>query len=379
MNIRRPAEVFPPGEYLLDELNARNWSQVEFAEIIGRDKALVNQIIKGKRGINPDTAKAIGAALGTSAELWMNLESAYNLWKTQADDDLDQIKARGKMASLYPVRDMILRNWLVASENSEVLKSQLLRFFEIPDLDSTPKLARKIATRRSNSEDENMTPIQIAWLYRVKHIADSMIVPKYNAPKLKDALEELKKLRSHAEQSRHVPTILEKCGVRFVIVESLPSSKIDGVCFWIGNSPVIGLTLRYDRIDNFWFVLIHEIDHVLNEDGKEYALVDSDVFENSKESSLSEQENRANEIAAEFCAPQDQLNRFIARKGDFISKKDFLGFAMRLNIHPGIVAGQLRRNTGRWALFNYMNDPVRDQITPVSMTDGYGQTLPVQI
>jgi HTH-type transcriptional regulator/antitoxin HigA len=71
------SEVFPPGEFLRDELEARSWSQTEFAEIIGRPVRLINEIIAGKRAITPETATQFGASLGTSAELWMNLESQY--------------------------------------------------------------------------------------------------------------------------------------------------------------------------------------------------------------------------------------------------------------------------------------------------------------
>lgn len=79
MDDRVVAEVFPPGEFLRDELEARGWTQTEFAEIIGRPTRLVNEIIAAKRGITPDTAKEIAAALGTSAQFWMNLETTYQL------------------------------------------------------------------------------------------------------------------------------------------------------------------------------------------------------------------------------------------------------------------------------------------------------------
>jgi HTH-type transcriptional regulator/antitoxin HigA len=81
MTKRIPAEVFPPGEYLQDELDERGWTQTEFAEIIGCPTSLVDEIIAGKRGITPETAKEFAAVLGTSAEYWMNLEAAYQLFK----------------------------------------------------------------------------------------------------------------------------------------------------------------------------------------------------------------------------------------------------------------------------------------------------------
>ena len=85
----------------------------------------------------------------------------------------------------------------------------------------------------------------------------------------------LEKLTTEPENVRHVPRALAECGVRLVIVEPIPGSKIDGVCFWIDNEePVIGLSLKSDFIDKFWFNLWHEISHVLRGDGKEDIVID---------------------------------------------------------------------------------------------------------
>jgi HTH-type transcriptional regulator/antitoxin HigA len=81
-----PAEVFQPGEYLRDELEARGWTQSEFARIIGRPIQVVNEIINGRKRITVESAKEIGLALGTGPELWLNLENAYRLHTTPAAD-----------------------------------------------------------------------------------------------------------------------------------------------------------------------------------------------------------------------------------------------------------------------------------------------------
>lgn len=82
----RPAVVYHPGEHLKDELLARDWTQKAFAEMIGRSPVLVNDIVNGRRGISVKTAIEIGAVLGTSAQFWLNLDSAYRLWKYQEDE-----------------------------------------------------------------------------------------------------------------------------------------------------------------------------------------------------------------------------------------------------------------------------------------------------
>jgi HTH-type transcriptional regulator / antitoxin HigA len=378
MTDRRPAEVFHPGEYLLDMLNDRQWTQTEFAEIINRPIQLVNEIINKRRGITPETAQEIAAALGTSAKLWMNLDSAYNLWKS--NKDLDPIRLQAKMRSLYPIREMILRKWLQPTENVEILKSQVLRYFEIRSLDQRPAMSNGIPTKRSDSESEELSPIQLAWLYRVKHIASSMQPPKYSSTKLKQSLTRMRELRETSELISHVPALLEKSGVRFIVVEPLSSLKIDGVCLWLdSSSPVIGMSLRYDRIDNFWFVLRHEIEHILNDDGINKIIVDSEIFSSQNDNSLSQQERSANIAAAEFCTPQAELNEFINDNAPYFSRKDLLEFADRFKIHPGLVVGQLQWKTERYELFRNMLVPIKDVIIPVSMTDGYGYELPVVI
>src|ERR1700676_590007 len=82
MTERIPAEVFPPGEFLADELEARGWTHMEFAEIIRRPTKLVNEIIAGKKSITPETARELAAALGTTPQYWLTLEYAYQLSKT---------------------------------------------------------------------------------------------------------------------------------------------------------------------------------------------------------------------------------------------------------------------------------------------------------
>ncbi|APT91654.1 hypothetical protein CPHO_00470 [Corynebacterium phocae] len=81
MNTPISAELFPAGEILADELDARGWTQSEFAEVLGRPAQFVSEIISGKKEITRESATQIGAALGTSAEFWLNLQDSYLLWK----------------------------------------------------------------------------------------------------------------------------------------------------------------------------------------------------------------------------------------------------------------------------------------------------------
>src|SRR5688572_15333775 len=139
MNARVPAEVFPPGDYLAEELEARNWTQTELAEILGRPARLVNEIIAGKRAISPETAKGLSAAFGTSPELWMNLETAYQLSKAHIAGE--EVTKRARLYGTFPVKEIIKRGWIEFSENIEVLEQRFLEFYKMPSMDAKPSFA----------------------------------------------------------------------------------------------------------------------------------------------------------------------------------------------------------------------------------------------
>ena len=134
---RVPAEVFAPGELIREELEARGWTQVDLAEILGRPVRLVNELVAGKKQITPDTAKGLAEAFqGTDPVFWMNLDSAYRLSKAKPVNA--SVRRRSNLYSLFPVREMIKRGWIEASDNLDVLEFRVRSFFEIGSLEETP-------------------------------------------------------------------------------------------------------------------------------------------------------------------------------------------------------------------------------------------------
>src|SRR5438067_1607637 len=114
---RTPAEVFPPGEFIGEELEARGWTQVELAEVLGRPARLISELLAGKRAITPETAKGLGAAFGTGPEFWMNLERDYRLAHAVHDDAA--VARRAKLYAKAPVKEMAKRGWIEFSESIE--------------------------------------------------------------------------------------------------------------------------------------------------------------------------------------------------------------------------------------------------------------------
>lgn len=368
MSARVPAEVFPPGEFLREELEAREWSQQELADILDRPPRLISELIAGKRAVTPETAKGLAEAFGTSAEYWMNLESQYQLSKVKTENS--SVARKAKLYSKFPVREMLRRGWIQASENLDVIEQRFCEFFNISSLEENPSL-----THYAKKTDAalNVTALQLAWLFRVRLMADRQVISAYKKEKLLAAVEKLQNLLLSVEEARHVPRILAEAGVRLVFVEAIPGSKIDGACFWLGeDKPVIGMTLRFDRIDNFWFVLRHEIEHVLREDGRSSDVPIIDVDLGSSESDLDECDKRANEAAQEFCVPGKQLNDFVSRVQPYFSEQKVLLFAQRIKVHPGIVVGQLQRKLDRHDFLRKHQVKVRSFVLPSADADGWG-------
>lgn len=371
-------DVPHPGEYIAEELEARGWLQRDLAYILGISEQGINMIISGKRGISPEMAKALGEAFDVSPIFFSNLQNAYEMSRASAPDP--SIARRALFQGVYPVREMIKRGWL---EDTPVplLEAQLMRFFRRNDVRDIPYLAH--AAKKSSDYNDETSPEQLAWLFRVRQICSEMVVPKYSEAKLREVVEQvLPRYMLDPEEARHVPRILSECGVRFAIVERLPKALIDGVCFWLDDlSPMVGMTTRFDRIDNFWFVLRHELEHVLNGDGRGVADedIEVDVDLQGDNSGLPPEEVRANKAAADFCVPTDQMESFFVRKAPFISEKDVVGFARRVGRHPGIVVGQLQRRLERPEYLTRLKVKIRHHVAASAVVDGWGEPAPVAL
>lgn len=372
MAIRTPAEVFPPGEFLREELESRGWTQTDLAEILDRPFRMVNEIIQGKRAITPGTARGLAAALGTSPELWMNLEAAYQLWRVGAGGG-GAITRRARLYAKAPVREMVRRGWIEPSDSIDVLEGRVFDFLGISSIDEEPPLFA-YAARKSTSY-ASIAPAQGAWLIRSRQLARAVHVGgRYSADNLEKALARLRLLFHVPQEIRHVPRVLSEAGIRLVIIQSLPGSRMDGACFWLdASSPLIALSLRYDRIDYFWFTLFHELGHLIR--GEE--VFDPELETKPGGSEKPERERSADEFAADRLVPRQQFDSFIARVRPLYSAQRIEAFAQVAKVHPGIVVGQLQhRREVAWASFKRMLVPVKEFITATALTDGWGAALP---
>ncbi len=358
--------LFAPGEYIQDELEARGWTQEAFAHILGRPLKTVNQIIKGVKRITPQTAQELAAAFDTTAELWLNLENTYRLEKERTDQNA--VARRAKLYEMAPVKEMMARQWIPDTDDVAELESVVATFFAEPF---------SAAARKSTSYDST-SPALRAWIYKARYLArQAPAVKSFRTTNAKKELPSLHALTVSEHEVRHVPSVLAKLGIRLVVVKHLQGTHIDGATFWLDDkSPVIAVSLRFDRIDSFWFTLYHELSHVLHKDKWS---IDIDIVgpNRSVSDDIPEIEKRANQEASNYLISREKLDSFITRHRPRFSKVSIIRFANLHQIHPGIVVGQLQhRYAIKYSHSREMLASIRTAVTDATTTDGWGHTSP---
>jgi HTH-type transcriptional regulator/antitoxin HigA len=359
-----------PGEVIKRLMEERGWSQSDLAYMLGVPAATINQLVNSKRPITAEMAKLLGVAFERPAESFIELQGRWSL--AAASDPTDAVRERVHAQSRFPLREMAKRGWIDDLPKGGSPSAVLCRYFGVNSIDHIPQLphaARKSTVDRAEG-------LQLAWFYRVRAIAREMPTPAYSKQKLERAIEHMALMREAPEEIRHVARLLHEAGVRFVVVEGLPGGRVDGVCLWLDeSSPVIGMSLRLDRIDNFWFVLRHECAHVLHGHGKAVAIIDNDLGSNPQD--VNEEERVANSEAADFCVAHEKMHSFYLRKNPFFSDADVQAFAKINRVHPGLVVGQIHNLTKQYKILRQHLVSVRKFVTSTSMVDGWGNIVPV--
>jgi HTH-type transcriptional regulator/antitoxin HigA len=359
-----------PAAQLKAMIKDRGWSQADLAYIMGINVVTINQAVNNKRAITAELAKLLGVAFGCGPEFFMDMQTKWYL--RHVPDPGDDVRARAYAHSRFPLREMAKRGWINDIAGGANAHAELCRFFNVNSLERINSIGHSFR----KSGDSALSGQELAWLYRVHAIAKEMTPPRYSKAALEAAIARMSMMREDPEEIRHVAKLLHEAGVRFVVAEGLPDAKVDGVCTWLhDNSPVIGMSLRLDRIDNFWFVLRHECAHVLHEHGKSTPMIDSDISADSQD--VDTEEKMANAEAADFCVPSDKMKSFFLRKQPFFSEIDVRSFAKIHQVHPGIVVGQLQNVISVNNVLRHHLVSIRKYVTASALTDGWGQTVSV--
>lgn len=330
-----------PGETLVELLEEKGMTQLELAERMGRPPKTINEIIKGKTSITPETAIQLEGVFSVPANFWMNLESNYQVALARFNF-VKKLEKEYKIAEKYPYKEMIKLGWInPCKEIKEVVKC-MLNFFGVISLENVvEKNIFAGAQYRISSKKDHSKEAVTAWLRKGVLEAQKIQTNDFNGKKLKENITNIKKLMfsSPSEFMPELTRMLADCGVALVILKNLKNVPINGVTRWISpDKALIQMSIRGKYADIFWFSLFHEIGHLWLH-RKKGVYVDSE-----NETINTEQEKEANKFASDILISETEYNNFVEKFKMFRDLDMLKSFAKKNGVIDGVVVGRLQND-----------------------------------
>ena len=313
-----------PIEAIKFRMEQQNLTPRDLIPYIG-SRSKVSEVLSKKRPLTLSMMRALHSGLGIPASVLIQEQDEDE----EADIDWDR----------FPIKQMIAWGWITAPA-SQVRSEEILRpfFAAVGDLKPQAILCRSSShVRAARSMDDYSLA---AWSARVLAKASlSPPVVQYEPGILSDEfLCKVAQLSVSDTGPLLARDFLKEHGIQLVVERHLPRTYLDGAIIMTNKlRPVIGLTLRYDRIDNFWFTLMHELAHLaLHLDSE------SDIFYDDLDIEAEDdpREREANKPAGEALIPYDAWENSPASRLRSPQAAEHL--AKQLNIHPAIVAGRMQ-------------------------------------
>lgn len=298
----------------------------------------VSEILNGKRPLTLTMIRRLHEGLGLPAEV---------LIAEKADRLPPEIPVEK-----FPLKVMYERGWFSWFSGSwneawEQADELLRRFFNNNlDLETIPALHRQRV--RSGSE-EDLFALH-AWKTRVIRVATAkQLKAPYDPTAINEKfINNLRALSLHADGPKLALSLLEHYGIAVVIESHLKGTHLDGAALRMAGVPVIGLTLRHDRLDNFWFCLFHELAHVTRHLCSDYA----DAFFDNLDAKSSGAEAEADQFALDGLIPPKEWAKL--KKVTKLTAKSIIEEARRLVVHPAVIAGRIRREKHDYSVFSQL-------------------------
>jgi HTH-type transcriptional regulator/antitoxin HigA len=338
-NRQFPVQVPDPVEAIQFRMEQMGLNQRDLIPFIG-SRARVSEVLSKKRPLTLGMLKALHTGLGIPAIVLLRGEEQATAGDTE--EELAQ----------FPIKEMRRRQWLKVSRGAtEVDVIRELKAYLAPLREaSTPVRVLTRKTQHERADRPNDRHALMAWTARVMELARQIKPTGHygHGCLTPDVLRGLVHLSTLNDGPRMALEYLLRYGITLVIVEHLPQTRLDGaVLFMSPTRPVIALTLRYDRIDYFWFTLLHEIGHLVRDFGD-----DAEGFFDDLDSSGANdpREEAADAFACDSLIPPTEW------KGSPLHDAPNPGYvrdlASRLGIHPAIVAGRVRRERNAYRILS---------------------------
>ncbi|MCF8091222.1 MAG: ImmA/IrrE family metallo-endopeptidase [Desulfotignum sp.] len=331
-------------KFRMEQLGLNQQNLVPF---IG-SKSKVSEILNKKRPLTLSMMRSLYKNLGISAEILLQKTGA------EFPETVPSIKWHR-----FPLKEMSKRGWIKPFRESEDSAEESMRLFIkdcCPGAKTIEACFRENSGNRINTKTD--TYALNAWCMRVMSLAHTKpLLKKFNPECFSpDSLKEIAKLSFFESGPLLAREFLEKHGIYLIVEGHLPKTYLDGAALVLDDAtPVVGLTLRYDRIDNFWFCLLHELAHVILHLGKNnHRLFVDDmnvrIPEDKKNKNIENIEDEADSLAMESLIPNEIWSSSAAKMNP--TKKNVLALSEDLRIHPACIAGRIRFENNNFKLLS---------------------------
>ena len=344
-----PIDLPDPIEAIKFRMEQAGLTQKDVAPYFG-GQSRVSEVLNRKRSLSLSMMRALHEGLGIPAEVLLQ--------KPGQEIPEQQYNPRD-----FPFTEMYRRCYFAPfqgtlPEAKMQGESLLVRLFSV----FQGRKFQPIHCRRADRDVD--VHALLAWQAQVLHMASREDLPVYEAAALDDvAIRELVKQSYFSSGPQNAREVLNRWGIHLIVLPHLPRTYLDGASFLSTKGhPIIGLTLRHDRLDNFWFTLMHELAHILLHLQDQDAAFFDDT-ERPSQATNGKEENEANDFAQEMLIPSQIWQNYSRRLLRSNRRRPVEEAALELRICPAIVAGRIRWETGDYRRYGSLvgSRQVREQ------------------
>ena len=329
-----PSSLPDPVDAILFRMEQNNLSPADLVPYIG-SRSKVSEVLARKRPLTLSMIRSLESGFGIPAKVLLN--------KT------DELTNKEINWTRFPLKEMEKRGYFNQKLSKKSDIKEVIGNFLAPLGTQTQLLGM---LRKSNYRF--LRPINnyalIAWsTFVIKKAREIKDIAKFDIKKINlDFMKKIAQLSSEKNGPLLVSEMLKKFGIALVIEPHFPQTYLDGaIMFFDKEHPIIGMTVRYDRLDNFWFTLMHELAHLSLHYDQNFNFFYDDL---DSSVNIDKKEQEADQLAQEALVPESKWESSPARLIPSPIAAESL--AKELGVHTSIVAGKMRHAGNKYIYLN---------------------------
>lgn len=332
-----PEWTVHPGATVADSLEALGMTQATAASRLGVSKKHLNDVVRGRAGIQPEFAHALSLVLGSTPEFWLRLQAHYDAETVRLESENRMAESHADWVKSFPITEMKKLNWITHSGSVASKANALLQFFAVADKQGWEKIyAEKTYAFRTSPSFDAAVGATTAWLRQAELTAQAIEMNPFDPKAFHAALSSLRELSRRDDFQTawsELQSICAHYGVAAVLVPAPKGCRASGATFFATpDRAVLALSGRHLTDDHLWFSFFHEAAHLVLH-GKKLTIIEGlDGLDKALE-------DEADTFSADLLIPPEHLPSVrTLRTREAIERK-----AEELSIAPGIIVGRLQR------------------------------------